>query len=77
LDIESPKSDYDVRFIYVHKLDYYLSLEVEKKKEVINSLYKWLDLDIVGWELKKALQLLKENNITILEWLRLNKQYSS
>jgi len=43
-------SIYRVNFNFIFiRLDYYLSLEVEKK-EVINSLYKWLDLDIVGWE---------------------------
>ena len=58
-------SDYDVRFIYVRKPEYYLKLE--KTKDVI----EWqLDetLDINGWDLKKALRLLHKSNPTIFEW---------
>lgn len=61
----SPDSDYDVRFIYVRKNDFYLKLE--KTRDVI----EWqLDdvLDINGWDLKKALQLLYKSNPTLFEW---------
>ncbi|MBP9997315.1 MAG: nucleotidyltransferase domain-containing protein [Lachnospiraceae bacterium] len=62
---ESPNSDYDVRFIYVRTLEDYLKLE--KTKDVI----EWqLDdvLDINGWDLKKALQLMHDSNPSIFEW---------
>ena len=55
----SPDSDYDVRFVYVRRLKDYLRLE--KTKDVI----EWqLDdvLDINGWDLKKALQLMHDSN---------------
>ena len=55
----SPDSDYDVRFIYVRAEEAYLKLE--KVRDVI----EWrLDetLDINGWDLKKALQLLYKSN---------------
>ena len=62
----SPDSDYDVRFLYVHPLDWYL--QVEPQRDVIE---KPIDdeLDVSGWELRKALQLLHRSNPTLLEWL--------
>lgn len=61
----SPDSDYDVRFIYVRKETDYLKLE--KVRDVI----EWkLDevLDINGWDIRKALQLLHNSNPTVFEW---------
>ncbi len=61
----SPDSDYDVRFIYVRPKEFYLKLE--KSRDVI----EWqLDdtLDINGWDIKKALQLLYKSNPTLFEW---------
>ncbi len=61
----SPDSDYDVRFIYVRERDYYLRLN--PTRDVI----EWqLDdvLDINGWDIKKALQLLHNSNPTLFEW---------
>lgn len=61
----SPDSDYDVRFIYIRKPDYYMRLE--KTRDVI----EWqLDdtLDINGWDLQKALRLLHKSNPTLFEW---------
>ena len=61
----SPDSDYDVRFIYVRKEEDYLKLE--KTRDVIE--WKLDDvLDINGWDIKKALQLLYGSNPTIFEW---------
>lgn len=61
----SPDSDYDVRFIYVRPKEFYLRLD--KTRDVI----EWqLDdtLDINGWDIKKALQLLHKSNPTLFEW---------
>lgn len=61
----SPDSDYDVRFIYVRNKADYLKLEG------IRDVIEWkLDeiLDINGWDVKKALQLLHKSNPTIFEW---------
>ena len=61
----SPDSDYDVRFIYVRDPAFYLRLE--KTRDVI----EWqLDetLDINGWDLPKALRLLRKSNPTLFEW---------
>ncbi len=61
----SPDSDYDVRFIYVRPQEAYLRLEP------IRDVIEWkLDetLDINGWDIKKALQLLYKSNPTVFEW---------
>lgn len=62
----SPDSDYDVRFIYVPRLPWYLT--VEPQRDVIE-LPIDDELDVNGWELRKALRLLKKSNPTLLEWL--------
>ncbi|MFM2275359.1 MAG: hypothetical protein RL211_1231 [Pseudomonadota bacterium] len=62
----SPDSDYDVRFIYVHPLPWYL--QVTPQRDVIELPISNL-LDINGWELRKALGLLKKGNATLIEWL--------
>lgn len=63
---ESKDSDYDVRFIYAHPLDWYLS--IENKSDVIE--YSISDsLDISGWDIKKALKLFKNFNPPLYEWL--------
>ena len=61
----SPDSDYDVRFVYIRQLEDYLCLD--KVRDVI----EWqIDdvLDINGWDIKKALQLMHDSNPTIFEW---------
>lgn len=62
----SPDSDYDVRFIYVHPLSWYL--QVSRQRDVIE-LPVCDELDISGWELRKALGLLRKGNATLIEWL--------
>lgn len=62
---ESPDSDYDVRFIYVRNREEYLRLDG------VRDVIEWqLDdvLDINGWDVKKALQLLYKSNPTVFEW---------
>jgi hypothetical protein len=63
---ESPDSDYDVRFIYVHRPEWYLS--VESHRDVVEIPVSGL-LDINGWELRKSLRLLRKSNPALLEWL--------
>lgn len=63
----SPDSDYDVRFVYAHKRDWYLS--VFAKKDVIERPCDEV-LDISGWDLKKACGLLKKSNGALLEWIQ-------
>ena len=63
----SPDSDYDVRFVYVHRRGWYLT--VEPGRDVIELPISG-ELDINGWDLRKALKLLHNSNPVLLEWLR-------
>ncbi|MBA3805434.1 MAG: nucleotidyltransferase domain-containing protein [Acidobacteria bacterium] len=64
----SADSDYDVRFLYVRARDWYLSVDVEKKRDVIERPITD-ELDVSGWDIRKALMLLKKSNPPLLEWL--------
>jgi predicted nucleotidyltransferase len=70
----SPDSDYDVRFLYVHKRDYYLS--IDEPRDVIELPINDL-LDINGWELRKALRLFRKSNAPLYEWLQSPIVYQS
>ena len=63
----SRDSDYDVRFIYVHRRDWYLS--IEDRRDVIETQISD-GLDISGWKLRKTLRLLRKSNPPLLEWLK-------
>ncbi len=68
----SNDSDYDVRFIYVNKPDWYLT--IGKKRDVIELPVDDV-LDINGWDLRKTLQLMRKSNSPLLEWLSSPIQY--
>lgn len=63
----STDSDWDVRYIYIHKLDWYLKIDdlKDSQEEILPN-----DLDLSGWQLKKALKLFRKSNPPMLEWLR-------
>lgn len=66
---ESPNSDYDVRFIYAHPTDWYLAVNLEDKRDVIE--YPIVDeIDINGWDIRKALKLFYKSNPAFIEWLQ-------
>src|ERR1700750_123697 len=60
----SPDSDYDIRFIYMHKQDWYLCLN--ERKDTIEFMLNE-ELDITGWDLRKSLLLLKKSNTALIE----------
>lgn len=63
----STNSDYDIRFLYLHKPDWYL--RIDDGRDVIE--YPIVDdLDFAGWDLRKALRLFRKSNPPLLEWLR-------
>ncbi|HSW02294.1 MAG TPA: nucleotidyltransferase domain-containing protein [Sedimentisphaerales bacterium] len=64
---ESSDSDYDVRFLYLHPTEWYL--RVVPGSDVIERPIDGL-LDVSGWDLRKALQLLRKSNPPLLEWLQ-------
>jgi hypothetical protein len=59
-------SDFDVRFIYLHSLEWYLS--IYERRDVIEEPISG-HLDISGWDLRKALGLFRKSNPPLLEWL--------
>ncbi|MNI08325.1 putative nucleotidyltransferase [compost metagenome] len=65
----SPNSDYDARFIYVNKPEWYLSVGLEEQRDVIE--YPIVDeMDINGWDLRKALRLFWKSNPGFVEWIQ-------
>lgn len=64
---ESTDSDYDIRFVYAHKSDHYIS--ILDKRDVIEYPIEGL-IDINGWDIRKALQLSSKFNPAISEWLK-------
>jgi uncharacterized protein len=62
----SPDSDYDVRFIYAHTRDWYLSL-FEGPDSIEEMLPQ--SLDVSGWDLRKTLRLFSKCNLALNEWL--------
>ncbi|KAA3624027.1 MAG: nucleotidyltransferase domain-containing protein, partial [Bacteroidetes bacterium] len=61
----SPDSDFDVRIIYKHEKDWYLSLA--EKKDTIDIFLDNNEIDISGWDLRKSLRLLWKSNPPLLE----------
>lgn len=66
---ESPDSDYDVRFIYAHRRDWYETIDVESKRDVIECPIVD-EMDISGWDVRKALKLYAGSNPSLVEWLQ-------
>lgn len=74
----SADSDYDVRFVYIRRLDDYLSVfdvrdVIETPlvhDEVLNA-----PIDLNGWDLRKAMQLALKSNAVLIEWLMSRVRY--
>lgn len=62
----SEDSDWDVRFIYMHNAEWYFS--IDDQRDVIEEMFE-NDIDAVGWDIKKALALLKRSNPSLMEWI--------
>ena len=62
----SPDSDYDIRFIYTHGVDWHL--RINKQSDTLNKMLPG-DLDLGGWELGKTLKLFSSGNVALYEWL--------
>ena len=67
------ESDWDVRFIYVHRPEWYFS--IAKTEDVIKLMLEEEYLDIEGYDLKKALTLLVKTNPIESDWLHSNDYY--
>jgi predicted nucleotidyltransferase len=64
----STDSDYDVRFIYVHRPDSYLSIKGPRRDVIERPIVD--EIDVNGWDIRKALGLLLKSNPPLLEWLQ-------
>lgn len=62
--MDTKDSDHDIRFIYIHReLKSYLTIdEPESVIEVATPF------DAVGWDIRKALKLIRKSNPSIFEW---------
>ncbi|WDS62388.1 nucleotidyltransferase [Pseudomonas phage D6] len=63
----STNSDFDVRFVYVPRIDWHIDLD--RQRPVIDRQIPELDLDMSGWSLGKTLGLMRKSNPALLEWL--------
>lgn len=63
---EFKDSDFDVRFIYVYLIEWYLSVF-----EGVDVIEIFVDevLDVNGWDFWKVLKLMYRLNVFLLEWL--------
>jgi predicted nucleotidyltransferase len=65
----SPNSDYDVRFIYARPAQWYLAVDLEERRDVIE--YEITDdIDLNGWDVRKALRLFWKSNPAFVEWIQ-------
>ena len=69
----SAESDWDVRFIYVHRPEWYFS--IVKTEDVIEMMDEEQHIDIEGYDLQKALFLLTKTNPIESDWLHANDHY--
>lgn len=61
----TPHSDHDIRFITIRPPWWYLRIDTPPDTIEVRDG----DLDIVGWDIRKVLQLLHNGNPQVLEWL--------
>jgi predicted nucleotidyltransferase len=62
----SPDSDYDIRFLYVRPRDWYLALSPGRdviERPILD------EIDLNGWDVRKALGLLLKSNAVVSEWI--------
>lgn len=68
----SPDSDYDVRFLYVRPRRAYLALR--PLRDVVERPITD-EIDLSGWDIRKALGLLLKHNAVLSEWLQSPVRY--
>ena len=64
----SADSDFDVRFVYARPRDWYLSIDLESQPDTVERMLPG-DIDLSGWDVRKALGLFAKSNPPLLEWL--------
>ncbi len=61
-------SDYDVRFVYIRRPEWYLSIDLERRRDALEMPVD-AGIDLSGWDIRKALSLFAKSNPPLLEWL--------
>lgn len=69
----SQQSDWDIRFIYIHRPQWYFS--IVKTDDFIKLMIEDENLDIDGFDLKKVLYLLSKTNPTVSDWFHASEYY--
>jgi predicted nucleotidyltransferase len=64
----SADSDFDVRLVYARHRDWYLSIDLEHKADTVEVMLPG-DIDLAGWDVRKALGLFAKSNPPLIEWL--------
>ncbi len=64
----SADSDFDVRFVYARPRDWYLSIDLESQPDTVERMLPG-DIDLAGWDVRKALGLFAKSNPPLVEWL--------
>lgn len=72
---ESPNSDFDVRFVFYHPKNLYLSVDPIKRD--ITEMFNNGIFDLNGWDIFKYAKLLIKSNPQALEWVYSPIQYIS
>jgi len=65
----SPDSDFDVRFVYARPREWYLRIDMDHQRDVIERGIVD-DIDLNGWDVLKALRLMRQSNPALVEWLQ-------
>ncbi|MBI4546365.1 MAG: nucleotidyltransferase domain-containing protein [Ignavibacteriae bacterium] len=65
----SKDSDFDVRFLYCRRPEFYLSINLDNQSDVIERPIED-SIDLSGWDIRKALTLFRKSNPPLLEWLQ-------
>lgn len=73
LGYSNENSDYDIRFIYIQKSEKHFKLI----EEIDMIQRKELNMDFLGFDFKKTLNLLKDSNVQIWQWLYSSKIYAT
>ena len=65
--IHSPDSDFDIRFVYMHRMQWYS--QISHQPDHMSFQEPEMNADIVGWEMRKAFKLFSKSNPNFYEWL--------
>ena len=64
LGYSTVSSDYDIRFVYIQKPEKYLRLGIGR-----DTIERKIDnFDFVGFDLRKALEMIRKSNIQMWQW---------